>query len=233
MWDSRLKETGPRVAERVRAAMERSGRADDVRVVAVTKGHPPEAARAAVAAGFRILGENRVGELESKVEVVGRDAAEWHMIGHLQRNKARKLIPLFDAIHSVDSLRLARTLASEAQRADATVVGLMQVNVSGEDSKGGFEEAEAPDALGAMAELEGLQIRGLMTMAPWTDDQAVLRATFARTRELLERCAREQPGALHGRELSMGMSNDYEIAIEEGATLVRLGTVLFGEREQP
>jgi pyridoxal phosphate enzyme (YggS family) len=233
MWDSRLSETVPRVAERVRAATERAGRGDDVRVVAVTKGHPPEAALAAVRAGLHALGENRVQELERKVDVVGRQAAEWHMIGHLQRNKARVAIPLFDWIHSVDSLRLARALSKEAARTGAVARGLLQVNVSGEETKGGFEGAAAVDALGAMGELDGVAIHGLMTMAPWTDDEGVLRRTFRAARELLDECARQLPDGLAGRELSMGMSNDYEIAIEEGATLVRLGTVLFGEREQP
>jgi PLP dependent protein len=232
MWESRVREALADVRERVQRALERAGRADDVRVVAVTKGHPPDAAAAALAAGLTILGENRIQELESKVAELGRDAAEWHMIGHLQRNKARGGIQLFDWIHSVDSVRLARTLSAEGERAGVRVRGLLQVNVSGEDTKGGFHRDGAAAALGEMAALPGLEIHGLMTMAPWTDDEDVLRATFRRTRDLLEACARQQPAALHGRELSMGMSNDFEIAIEEGATMIRLGTVLFGEREQ-
>jgi PLP dependent protein len=232
MWESRVREALAEVRARIDGARERAGRADDVRIVAVTKGHPPDAAVAALAVGLTALGENRVQELESKVAAVGREAAEWHMIGHLQRNKARSGIQRFDWIHSVDSLRLARTLAAEGQRAGVTVRGLLQVNVSGEDTKGGFDRDGALVALAEMAGLDGLEIHGLMTMAPWTDDEAVLRTTFRRTRQLLEACAREHPGALHGRELSMGMSNDFEIAIEEGATMIRLGTVLFGEREQ-
>ena len=232
MWDSRLQETVPRTLERVRAALERAGRTDEVRVVAVSKGHPPEAAAAAVRAGFGALGENRVQELEQKVEAVGRDAAEWHMIGHLQRNKARGAIQLFDRIQSVDSLRLARTLSKEALRADAVVRGLLQVNVSGEESKGGFGPGPAAEAMETIGKLGGIEIHGLMTMAPWTDDEAVLRGTFGRTRDLLESLGRAVPDVLRGRELSMGMSNDFEIAIEEGATTIRLGTVLFGEREQ-
>lgn len=231
MWDSRLDETVPRVTERIREALERAGRGDDVRMVAVTKGHPPEAALAAARAGLRAFGENRVQELERKVSEVGRDAVEWHLIGHLQRNKARQALPLFDWIHSVDSLRIARALSKEAVRAGTTVRGLLQVNVSGEDSKGGFEGDGAVEALGAIAALDGIQIHGLMTMAPWTEDEAVLRRTFAAARDLLDTLHRQLPDALRGRELSMGMSNDYEIAIEEGATMVRLGTALFGERE--
>ncbi|MGK7312740.1 MAG: YggS family pyridoxal phosphate-dependent enzyme [Candidatus Longimicrobiales bacterium M2_2A_002] len=231
MWDSQLKQTVPVVRERIDGALARAGRDDEVRIVAVTKGHPVEAAGAAVRAGLTDLGENRVDEMAGKVEVVGRDAARWHMIGHLQRNKARDAVPLFDVIHSVDSMRLARKLSKEAVRAGTVVRGYMQVNVSGEESKGGFGRGNAVASLEAIAELGAVEIHGLMTMAPYTDDERVLRDTFRRTRELLDRCRQEAPGALSGRELSMGMSNDFEIAIEEGATCVRLGTVLFGERE--
>jgi PLP dependent protein len=233
MWDSRVREALAEVRERIDRARERAGRTGDVRIVAVTKGHPPEAAAAALATGLRSLGENRIQELDSKVVALGRDAAEWHMIGHLQRNKARGGISLFDWIHSVDSMRLARTLSAEGERAGVKIRGLLQVNVSGEDTKGGFHRDAAVTALGEMAALDGLEIHGLMTMAPWTDDEDVLRTTFRWTRHLLEACERQHPGGLHGRELSMGMSNDFEIAIEEGATMIRLGTVLFGERKQP
>ena len=233
MWDSRLNETLPDVRERIRRALDRAGRTDEVRIVAVTKGHPVEAVEAAVRAGLTTLGENRIQELEEKVAAVGRHAAEWHMIGHLQRNKARQGVTLFDRIHSVDSLRLARTLAKEARRAEVVVRGYMQVNVSGEESKGGITPESAVDALGALAEQEGLEIHGLMTMAPLTDEEAVLRRTFRDTRRVLERLGTELPGALRDAQLSMGMSNDFEIAIEEGATSVRLGTVLFGERSYP
>lgn len=230
MWDSRLRETVPAVREQVQRSLDRAGRTGPVTIVAVTKGHPVEAVRAAVDAGLRQVGENRVQELEEKVAVLGRSAAEWHLIGHLQRNKSRMAVPLFDRIHSVDSLRLARTLSKEAVRAGAVVRGFLQVNVSGEESKGGFEPDTVVDAMGAMEDLPGVEILGLMTMAPYTDDEAVLRRTFGDTRRLLERLQGELPTALCGSELSMGMSNDFEIAIEEGATVVRLGTVLFGER---
>lgn len=232
MWDSRLSEAVADVRERIARSAERGGRPHDVRVVAVTKGHPVAAVEAALRVGLTVLGENRIQELESKVAAVGRADAEWHMIGHLQRNKARMGVGLFDSIHSVDSVRLARALSREAARARVRVHGLLQVNVSGEETKGGFEEPEVVDALGAVGEMDGIDIHGLMTMAPWTQDEAVLHRTFRRTRDLLERCARDVPGALKGRELSMGMSNDFEIAIEEGATMIRLGTILFGERKQ-
>lgn len=230
MWDSRLRETLPAVRERIQRALDRAGRDGDVQIVAVTKGHPVEAVEAAIRAGLGVLGENRVQELEEKVAVVGRDTAEWHMIGHLQRNKARQAVLNADRIHSLDSLRLARAISKEAKRADLTVRGYMQVNVSGEGSKGGIGAEEAVDVLGAMAELENIEVHGLMTMAPYTDDAGILHRTFGELRRLREVLQRDAPGALEGAELSMGMSNDFEIAIEEGATSVRLGTVLFGER---
>ena len=231
MWDSRLETSLPAVRDRIARALGRAGRGGDVRIVAVTKGHPPDAAAAAVRAGLRVLGENRVQELATKVAAVGRDAAEWHLIGHLQRNKARQAVEASDLIHSVDSVRLGRALAAEGVRRGRPVRGLLQVNVSGEETKGGFEGEEAIAGLGTLAALEGLEIHGLMTMAPWTGDEGVLRRTFGAARRLLEECGRQVPGALRGAELSMGMSNDFEIAVEEGATMVRLGTVLFGERD--
>lgn len=232
MYDERLRDGLPRVRERIERALERAGRAgDEVTLVAVTKGHAPAAATAAIEAGIGDLGENRVQELEYKVAEVGRDAARWHMVGHLQRNKARQALPLFDRIQSIDSLRIARRLSREAERADRDVVGLVQVNASGEDTKGGFSPAEAVDAVGEIATLPRLRIRGLMTMAPWTSDEEALRRTFGRTRRVFEDCAREIDG-FEAIDLSMGMSNDFEVAVEEGSTMVRLGTVLFGERER-
>jgi pyridoxal phosphate enzyme (YggS family) len=217
------------VRERIERARERAGRSEPVTLVAVTKTHPPEVVRAAIAAGIGDVGENRVQELEEKVAEVGREAVRWHLIGHLQRNKAAKAVALADLVHSLDSVRLAEALSAQAARLGATVRALAQVNASGEETKGGFEPPELVDALGKIGELPGIRVEGLMTMAPFTDDEAVLRRTFRRTRELLDDAARQVP-ALAGRQLSMGMSNDYEIAVEEGATLVRVGSVLFGER---
>lgn len=233
MYTDRLKELLPGVEERIARALERAGRSDRVRIVAVTKGHPAAAVTAAYAAGLRDVGENRVQELDAKrEELAGTDTAvTWHLIGHLQRNKVRRALELFDRIHSIDSLRLARELSSEATRAGVEVRGLVQVNVSGEESKGGFDAGRAVADIAAVAELPGLKCEGLMTMAPFTDDESVVRATFAGARELLERC-RGEGVHLHGAELSMGMSGDFEIAVEEGSTMLRLGTVLFGERMQ-
>jgi PLP dependent protein len=229
MYDERLMGALPQVRDRIAAALQRSGRAHIVQLVAVTKGHPLDAVVAAWRAGLAIVGENRVQELASKRAQAPREVdVAWHLIGHLQRNKVRQAVPLVDVIHSVDSLRLAQELSKEAQRAGSVWRALVQVNVSGEESKGGFAGAAALDGIAEAAALPGLQLTGLMTMAPFTDDESVVRTTFRRTRELLESChAADLP---LGDELSMGMSSDYELAIEEGSTMIRLGTVLFGER---
>lgn len=230
MYEDRLRAALPGVRERIGRALERAGRPQDaVGIIAVTKGHPPEAARAAVAAGLRMLGENRVQELEAKREATGDLDAEWHLIGHLQRNKVRKVLPLIHMLESLDSLRLAEVVAAEAERAGIRLPVLIQVNVSGEATKGGFEPDDIVETVGSICNLPTLHVRGLMTMAPWTDDERMLRQTFRRTRELSERCSREVNG-FEGVHLSMGMSNDFEIAVEEGSTMVRLGTTLFGER---
>ena len=188
MYDERLKQNLPRVEERIASALARAGRSDAVRIVAVTKTHPPEAAQAAWRAGLRDVAENRVQELEQKRAALGDgEGPAWHLIGHLQRNKVRKAIPLFDLIHSVDSLRLAQELSAEAVRAGVEVRALVQVNVSGEESKGGLDAARAVDGIAAVAALPGIRCEGLMTMAPLTDDEALVRATFADTRRVLER----------------------------------------------
>jgi hypothetical protein len=234
MYDARLRENLPRVEERIRQARQRAGRPDEVRVVAVTKGHPVAAVRAALAAGLQDLGENRVNELADKVGEVGRHAARWHLIGHLQRNKVDRAVELFDLIHSIDSLRLAKELSSEARQAGITVRGLIQVNASGEATKGGIDVADDPneplESIHEIVELPNLEIRGLMTMAPFVTDETVLRSAFRKTHRLLEACGQRISG-FAGKDVSMGMTNDFEIAVEEGSTIVRLGTILFGERD--
>lgn len=235
MFEQRLRDSLPRVRERIELAARRAGHNREVRIIAVTKGHPVAAVRAAVAAGLPDCGENRVAELESKIEELGRGAATWHLIGHLQRNKVRKALPLFDLVHSIDSVRLARELSAEATRAGVEVGGLVQVNASGEAAKSGIDVAQdvAPGiaAVQEICALPGLRIEGVMTMAPLVDDPVMLRSTFARTHELFEACTR-QVDNFEGQHISMGMSNDFEIAVEEGSTMVRLGTILFGERAQ-
>jgi pyridoxal phosphate enzyme (YggS family) len=230
MYRTTVEESLPRVRERIERAASRAGRSGgDVRIVAVTKGHPLDAVHAALDAGLRDLGENRVEELERKVAELGPDArVTWHMIGHLQSRKAGRAIGTADLIHSVDSVKLARRLSTAAVEAGQEQPVLVQVNVSGEDTKSGFTTESAMDGLAEIAEFPGLRVDGMMTMAPFVAEDAELRATFDGLRALLEK-ARQLDGRV-GRELSMGMSNDFEIAIEEGSTMVRLGTVLFGRR---
>ncbi len=224
-----IRERLPRVLDQVAAAAERAGRdPDSVRIVAVTKGHPLDAVGAAVEAGLRDLGENRVEELDRKHPAFPDGDVRWHMIGHVQRRKAGRAARLASLVHSVDSVRLAEKLSRIGEADGRRVPVLVQVNASGEAAKGGFPAADALDGIRAVAGLAGLRVLGLMTMAPFTADEAALRSTFRRTRALME-AAGAIPG-VEGRELSMGMSNDYAVAVEEGSTMVRLGTTLFGER---
>jgi PLP dependent protein len=233
MYEARIRDNLPAVEARMTGALARAGRSDRVRIVAVTKGHPVDAVRAAAAAGLTDCGENRVGELAGKTEEVGRHAVTWHLIGHLQRNKVTQAIDLFDLIHSIDSLRLAQALSAQASETGRTVRGLIQVNASGETTKGGIDVGDdarrAVAAVRQILELPNIEVQGFMTMAPFTAADDVIRTTFARTRGLRDEC-REQIAGFNGNELSMGMSNDFEVAVEEGSTMVRLGTILFGER---
>jgi len=194
----------------------------------VTKGHPLEAIDAALAVGLTDLGENRVHELEEKAAARGGSGVRWHMIGHIQGRKARPVAELAHLIHSVDSIKLAERLSRVAVEGGLEVAGLAQVNTTGERSKSGFEAAAAVEQIHRISELPGLRVEGLMTMAPFVDDEAVLAGAFAGLRDVLERLRGVTDRV--GPELSMGMTNDLEIAIREGSTMVRIGTALFGER---
>lgn len=232
MYRDRLAEQLPRVRERIEEAAARSGREPGaVRIVAVTKGHPPDAVRAALSHGLVEVGENRLEELERKRGALNgaTPRVRWHMVGHLQRRKAPRARGMAELLHSLDSSRLARRLERTAPEEAPPLRVLAQVNASGEASKHGFSPAGLLEALPEFLELESIRIEGLMTMAPLTGDRAAIRATFRRLREL-HREIGERFDAYRGSELSMGMSNDYDLAVEEGSTLVRLGTVLFGER---
>ncbi len=223
-----------RVRERIGTAARRAGRdPESVMILPITKGHSAARIREVAEAGLERIGENRVGEAEEKRSLLGGDAGLlWHMVGHLQSRKAARAAALFEVIESVDSLKLARKLDGAAERLGrAEVRVLVEVNASGEGSKFGLPPGEAPARIAEICGLRRLRVEGLMAMAPYTDDEEVLRRTFRVTRELAERCAAEAEG-FEGRVLSMGMSNDYEIAVEEGSTEVRLGTALFGERDQ-
>jgi len=218
------------VRERIARAAARAGRRDDeVTLVAVAKTHPPERVREAFAAGLRDFGENKVQEAEAKVAALGDLAgARWHMVGHLQANKARKAVTLFDRIHTVDDVDLARRLEKAGAEQGRRVRVLVQVDLAGEEAKFGLDEARLFPALEILRGLESMRVEGLMGFPPYEDDPERVRPHFRRLREL--RDAALARDLLRGRDLSMGMSHDLEVAVEEGATLVRVGTALFGER---
>ncbi len=229
-----LEERLATVRRRIEGAAGRVGRDPAaVEVLPITKGHPAYYVRYVAEVGLPAVGENRVGEAEQKRELLACDLGlRWHMVGNLPVKQVARAVRLFQSVESVDSVELAGRLSREVRRADASDLEvLIQVNTSGEETKSGFRPDEAPGAVAEIAALPALRVAGLMTMAPLTDDEDVLRRTFRRARELLERCAQAARG-FEARVLSMGMSNDFEIAVEEGATRVRLGTVLLGERPQ-
>jgi PLP dependent protein len=213
------------VRTRIEAAVGRGGHGQTVTIVGVTKTYGPEAPLAAWEAGLRDVGENKVQEALGKMPRVGVPL-RWHLIGHLQRNKVKQ-IDEFDLIHSMDSARLADALAAHGQSRGRPVEVLAQVNVSGEETKGGYQPSMFVQEADRLRGLSGIVVRGVMTMAPFDATEPTLRSVFAGAR----RCAETLRAAGHpATELSMGMSGDYEVAVEEGATLVRLGTVLFGAR---
>jgi pyridoxal phosphate enzyme (YggS family) len=218
------------VREAISSAAKRSGRdAGTVRLIGVVKTVAADVVREAVALGLEDLGENRVQEAEAKIAAVGRKAARWHMIGHVQRNKAGRVAELFDWVHGVDSLALAQALARRAKSAARTLPVLVEVNVSGESSKFGVSPSDVEPLLEQLARLPGLELRGLMTVGRPVERADDARADFARLRELRDGAALRL--GLELPELSMGMSGDYQVAVEEGATMVRVGTALFGPRE--
>ncbi|HEY0736758.1 MAG TPA: YggS family pyridoxal phosphate-dependent enzyme [Herpetosiphonaceae bacterium] len=232
------------VRERIAAAAGRAGRsADEITLIAVTKTHSARRIDMALAAGVTDCGENRVQEAEEKIELLRDNQVRWHLIGHLQRNKAKRAAALFDMIHSLDSVKLAEALSRHVE--EASLLGqrrlpvLLQVNVSGETTKEGFDLvggvsntaalASFVDAARQIAALSQLEVQGLMTVAPYADDPEEARPVFRALRELRDELARQLP-QVSWRHLSMGMTGDFEVAIEEGATLVRVGRAIFGER---
>lgn len=238
----KLSENWKRIDERVANACERAGRTrDSVSIVAVTKTASMDVIRALVDMGVEHFGENRVSELAKRAamiqewhtrrtgrgSVAGTEPPQWHMVGHLQRNKVRTLLPWVGMIQSVDSLRLAEELDLQAGKIDRRIPILLEVNASGEGSKQGVAVAAATHLSEQIDSLEFLELRGLMTMAPLTDDESVIRHTFGRMYELFEEVIGERICSSSFRELSMGMSGDFEWAIEAGATIVRIGTALF------
>jgi hypothetical protein len=220
----------PERLAQVRAVVARLA-SQPVTIVAVTKGFGTDAIRAALDAGIADIGENRVQEALKKQEELGAGSGEprvrWHLIGHLQRNKARLVPGRFELIHSLDSLELAQELD---RRSTAPQRVLLQVNVAGEEQKSGCAPEDAPALARQIAALQHLRLEGLMTLAPFTDDEAVQRRTFRDLRVLRDRLKEEE--GLWLQTLSMGMSGDYASAVAEGATVIRLGTALFGPREE-
>ena len=213
------------VRAKIEQARVRGGRGQEVGIVAVTKTYGPDAAAAAWGAGLKDVGENRVQEAAVKMTEVSVPV-RWHLIGHLQRNKVKQLDG-FHLVHSMDSARLANALDEHGRIRGRPMLVLLQVNVSGEGTKGGYGPADVEREAERLAGLTGLVVRGVMTMAPFDADEATLRQVFAGTRRAAETL---RAAGLPATDLSMGMSGDYEVAVEEGATLVRLGTVLFGAR---
>ena len=213
------------IRARIEAAAVRCGRSpQDVTLVAISKTHPASVVKSAIELGATDLGENRVQEAEQKIIEVGRTKARWHLVGHLQANKARRAVQLFDVIHSLDSLELARRLDRLCgEEGTENLPVLVQVDLGHEETKSGIDEAELPQLIAGLAGLSRIQLIGLMTLPPFFDDPEQARPFFQRLRALRDKW-------VPNGELSMGMTNDFEVAIEEGATMVRVGTAIFGQR---
>ncbi|HVP55234.1 MAG TPA: YggS family pyridoxal phosphate-dependent enzyme [Candidatus Eisenbacteria bacterium] len=225
------------IRERISAAARRAGRnPDDIVLMAVCKTFPAEAIREAYTAGQRLFGENRVQEFAEKFpQLAELKDVEFHMIGHLQSNKAAKAAEIFHAVDSIDSAKLARRLNDAAQKLDKVLDVLIEINAGGEEAKSGLapDSPEIGAILSQASAWQNLKIRGLMTVPPFTDDPEGARAYFRGLRELRDRLATHNFSAVGFDTLSMGMSHDFEVAIEEGSTCVRIGTAIFGERLKP
>ncbi len=224
-----IRERAARVRDRMGQAAVRSGRRpEEIRLVAVGKAQPPEAIGEAVEAGLNVFGENYVQEAEGKIQA--HPGAEWHLIGTLQRNKVKKAVSLFSWIQTVDSLPLLSEISRRAAEAGRIVPVLLEVNLAEEESKGGISPDGLPALIEAAPNFPGVSVRGLMAIPPWTDDPEESRPYFRRLRHLFAECAARGGTGPEWTEVSMGMSSDFEAAIEEGATMVRVGTAIFGSR---
>ena len=220
------------IRQRLRQAAESCNRdADSVRLVVVSKTIAAEIVKEAIDAGVTILGENYVQEARDKFKALVQYPVSWHFIGHLQSNKAKYAVRLFDLIHSVDSLKLARELDKQAGKVDKIQQILVQVNISAEDTKSGISTDEAPRLIAEISQLKNLAVKGLMTMPPYFYQPEKVQPFFADLRELRDQIKGQSLPNVFLDELSMGMTGDFEVAIKEGATLVRIGTAIFGERQ--
>ena len=225
-----LKENLEKVEENIQAACDRAGRKrDEVTLIAVSKTKPVEMLQEAYDLGVRINGENKAQELASKYEVLPKDI-HWHMIGHMQRNKVKYIIDKVDLIHSVDSVRLAETIDKEAAKKGIVVNVLLEVNMAKEDTKFGLMPEEVMDFIHEIVRFQHIKVQGLMTIAPFVENPEENRIHFANLRKLSVDIAKEKVDNVNMSILSMVMTNDFEVAIEEGATMVRIGTAIFGER---
>jgi pyridoxal phosphate enzyme (YggS family) len=222
-----LRENLSRIRQRIDNAARRTGRnPNDIKLVAVSKTHSAEVLQSAIEAGALVFGENKVQEAAGKIEIIGRETVEWHLIGHLQSNKARKAVKLFDVVHTLDSVELAERLERiciEEKRASLSV--LIEVDLANEATKNGVEEKDLPQLIEFLNNCKCLKLSGLMIIPPFFEDVERVRPYFKRLREIRDEL-------IPGGGLSMGMSHDFETAIEEGATIVRVGTAIFGEREK-
>jgi PLP dependent protein len=228
---SEIAENIARVQERIASACRRAGRpAESVRLIAISKTMPAERIREAFEAGQRDFGENRVQEAAAKRPALADLAATWHLVGHLQSNKAKPARELFQWIHSVDSARLAERLDKMPATGGEKLPLLIEVNLGGEESKSGATESDVPAIAEALSALETVEVRGLMTVPPFLEDPEQVRPYFRRLRELAAHISQRNLPRIKIQELSMGMSHDFEVAIEEGSTMVRVGTAIFGKR---
>jgi len=226
-----IKENITRVRERIAAACRRSGRApDNVKLLAISKTFLPESIRAAYEAGLRDFGENRVQEAKAKRPELSDLSITWHLVGHLQTNKAKVARELFHWVHSVDSFRLAQKLDQATAPGGGRLPVLLEVNLGGEESKAGVGEAEIIQLAEQISQLATLEVRGLMVIPPFLEDPQEVRPYFRRLRELAQMINSRNIANVSMHELSMGMSHDFEVAIEEGATIIRVGTAIFGPR---
>ena len=220
------------ILSRMKEAAARCGRnPKEIKLLGAAKSQSIDAIRAAIAAGVRLIGENYVQEAQEKKQRIAA-TAEWHMIGHLQRNKAKIAIELFDVIESLDNLALARELDKEAHKREKTVRVFVEVNLSGEESKSGVAKAQVVSLFEAVATLTNVRVEGLMSVPPFRDNPNDVRPFFRELRELREKVTELRLPNVELKDLSMGMTHDYAVAIEEGATIVRIGTALFGPRSQ-
>jgi pyridoxal phosphate enzyme (YggS family) len=227
-----LKQQLEQIRLRIRQAAESCNRdADSVRLVAVSKTIAADIVKEAIEAGVTILGENYVQEARDKFKALAQYPVSWHFIGHLQSNKARHAVRLFDLIHSVDSLKLAHELDKQAGKLEKIQQILVQVNISAEDTKSGISTDEAPRLIAEISRLKNLAVKGLMTMPPYFYQPQKVQPFFAALRELRDQISEQSLPNVSLDELSMGMTGDFEVAIKEGATLVRIGTAIFGERQ--